>query len=206
MVVAGTRHCLLSTTTTMEKYQNKYRISSAHLQTWDYGSNAAYFITICSKNRKHYFGEIVDKKMELNETGKLAYQFWIEIPVHFPFIELGNFVVMPNHMHGILIIDKNNTNVETGQCPVSTNTNPDTNKIDKTPGQLRFQNQGKNTISSIVGSYKSVVSKHAHKIHSGFAWQSRFHDHIIHDAKSFERIRHYIANNPANWKDDKFYS
>ncbi len=90
----------------MDKYNNKYPIPSARLQSWDYGSNGAYFITICTKNRKHFFGEISGGEMHLNELGKLAEKYWIEIPQHFTFIELGEFVVMPNHMHGILIIDK----------------------------------------------------------------------------------------------------
>ncbi len=198
-----------------DKYQNKYRIPSARLQTWDYGSNASYFITICTKNREHSFGEIVDNEMHLNEIGKLAEQYWLEIPVHFSFIELGNFVIMPNHVHGILIIDKpvgciGSNPVETRQCLVSTTNTTDTTDTtdtsNKTLGQMRFQNQGKGTISSIVGSYKSAVSKNAHYINSGFAWQSRFHDHIIRDAKSFDRIQNYISNNPLNWKDDKFYN
>lgn len=74
-----------------DKYQNKYRIPSARLQSWDYGSNAAYFITICTQNREHYFGEIANHEMQLNEIGKLANQFWIEIPNHFPFVELGEY-------------------------------------------------------------------------------------------------------------------
>lgn len=136
--------------------------------------------------------------MQLNDVGKLAEQYWLEIPNHFPFIELGNFVMMPNHVHGILIIDKpdDGDGVETRQCLVST----------ESPGQQRFQNQGKNTISSIVGSYKSVVSKNAHLINPVFGWQSRFHDHVIRNAESSERIQNYIANNPSNWKEDGFYS
>lgn len=94
----------------VEKFQNKYRISSTRLKNWDYGQNGAYFITICTGNKEHFFGEIisVDGKniILLNEIGKLANDFWAKIPEHFPFVELGNFVVMPNHVHGILIIDK----------------------------------------------------------------------------------------------------
>jgi REP element-mobilizing transposase RayT len=119
----------------------------------------------------------------------------MEIPTHFPFIELGNFTVMPNHVHGILIIDKKENNNE--------NTN---NCSDKSQGQLRFQNQGKQTVSSIVGSYKSIVSKKGHISNPEFDWQPRFHDHIIRNADSFERIQQYIATNPLNWEDDKFYS
>jgi putative transposase len=88
------------------KFKNKYRIPSTRLQTWDYSNNGAYFITICTQNREHFFGNIQNGIMQLSETGKLAEQYWIEIPNHFSFIELGNFVVMPNHVHGILIINK----------------------------------------------------------------------------------------------------
>ena len=84
-----------------DKFQGKYRIASARLQSWDYGANGAYFITICTKNRKYFFGEIENHQMILNDIGKLAEKYWIEIPAHFTFIELGEFVIMPNHTHGI---------------------------------------------------------------------------------------------------------
>jgi putative transposase len=74
----------------------------------------------------------------------------------------------------------------------------------KTAGQKRFQNQGKNTLSSILGSYKSVVTKNAREIHAGFAWQSRFHDHIIRNNREFEKISKYIIENPLYWNKDKF--
>ncbi|MES2776162.1 MAG: hypothetical protein V4722_18435 [Bacteroidota bacterium] len=107
----------------VEKYKGKYRISSARLANWDYTSNGSYFITICTKDRIHFFGEISNDEMHLTEIGILAEKFWFEIPEHFPFVELGNFVVMPNHIHGIIIIDKNSKNylgpVETLHCNVS---------------------------------------------------------------------------------------
>jgi REP element-mobilizing transposase RayT len=266
----------------MDKFQNKYRIPSARLQSWDYGANGAYFITICTAHREHYFGEIVElgsdatvetpnlgvsipttiTKMQLNEIGKLAEQFWMEIPNHFPFIELGNFVVMPNHVHGILIIDKNDNGlagsagsvdsadtmdsvdsvVETPNLGVSTekpnaignanaiakpnanvnaivnakpnaigntnvnvnaNTNADANKTNRTANAS--EKWKPNTIGSIVNQYKRICTINARKIHADFAWQTRFHDHIIRDSAEFERIQNYIANNPLNWKDDKFY-
>ena len=184
------------------KFKNKYRISSARLQTWDYSNNGAYFITICTQNRHHFFGHIKNQEMQLSEIGKFAEQYWYEIPNHFPMVELGNFVVMPNHVHGILIIDKMNYEpfVETRQCLVSTI------KTNTIIGSSRFQNQGKNTISSIVGSYKSIVTKMSRQINPYFGWQSRFHDHIIRNSKSFENIQNYIEQNPLKWDDDRFYS
>jgi len=75
----------------------------------------------------------------------------------------------------------------------------------QTIGQKRFQNQGKNTVSSIIGSYKSAVTKHAHRLGYNFAWQSRFYDHIIRNNESFNKISEYIIENPKNWEQDKFY-
>ncbi len=187
------------------KFQNKYCIPSTRLQTWDYGTNGAYFITICTQNREHFFGTIQNDNMQFSKIGKLAEQYWMEIPNHFSFIELGNFVVMPNHFHGILIINKidvptlsSTEFVETRHCLVSTT------ETNTTIGQTRFQNQGKNTISSIVGSYKSIVTKMARQINTNFGWQSRFHDHIIRNSKSFYTIQNYIFENPMNWNKDKF--
>ena len=208
----------------MDKFQNKYRIPSARLQNWDYGSNGAYFITICTKNREHYFGEIIDappvetpnlgvSTMQLSEMGQLAEKYWLEIPTHFPFIELGNFVVMPNHTHGILIIDKWNApsvayvppvasvppvlSVETPKLGVSTTTTKNGGKNDKWKPE---------TIGVIINQYKRMVTINARKIHIDFNWQSRFHDHIIRNADSFETIQNYITNNPSNWNNDKFYN
>ena len=189
-----------------KKYQNKYRIPSARLKNWDYGSNGAYFITICTQNREHFFGDFMDSEFITSEIGTLAEKYWMEIPQHFPYIELGNFVVMPNHVHGILIIDKN---VKTLQCNVSKNESPvetlhcnvSTNKNK----QMANISPKSGTISAIMRSYKSVVTKNARFIHADFGWQPRFHDHIIRNVPEWERIQTYIENNPMNWKEDKFY-
>ena len=90
----------------MKKYKNKYRIETTRLKNWNYGWNGAYFITICTQNRIHYFGEIENREMQLSKIGKMAEKYWYEIPKHFPFVKLDAFIVMPNHIHGIIIIDK----------------------------------------------------------------------------------------------------
>ena len=89
-----------------DKFKNKYRITSARLSNWDYSSNASYFITICTANREHYFGTIIDPKMQLSPIGQIACKCWKEIPNHFPHFYLDEFVVMPNHVHGIVMIEK----------------------------------------------------------------------------------------------------
>lgn len=168
-------------------YKNKYRISSARHQSWDYRWAGAYFITICTHEKVPYFGKIQDGKMELSRIGVVADLLWYEIKNHAKFVKLGEFVVMPNHVHGVLILPDDGV------------TKP------KVVGSSRFQNIGKNSISSIVGGYKSAVTKHANRLGFDFKWQTRFYDHIIRNDKAFQYISNYIVNNPKNWKEDKFY-
>ena len=90
----------------MPLFNNKYRIESARLPSWNYGDNAPYFVTICTGNGEHFFGRILNDRMQLSELGTAAEKCWKAIPEHFPFVKLGVHVVMPNHVHGIIIIDK----------------------------------------------------------------------------------------------------
>ncbi|WET00629.1 transposase [Flavobacterium sp. YJ01] len=187
------------------KFQNKYRISSIRSQWWDYGWNGAYFITICTQNREHYFGEIQNSKMILSHVGIIADLLWHQIPTHHKNVELGDFVVMPNHIHGILIINKPLDNVDTDTGRVDTGHAlylPSSSS--SSPGSQRFQNIGKNTISSIVGSYKSAVTKHANRLGYPHQWQKLFYDNIIRSNNDYQRISDYIVSNPENWAKDKF--
>jgi len=147
----------------MDKFQNKYRIPSARLQSWDYRWAGAYFITICTRDRVQYFGEILNQQMQLSHTGIIADVLWYQILHHAQNVELGEFVVMPNHIHGILIItndgngnnnvngngnynDYGNGNVETGHALSLQSVNPSDNPSESIPkiiGKQRFQNIGK---------------------------------------------------------------
>ena len=188
------------------KFQNKYKISSTRLQNWDYRWNGAYFVTICTQNREFYFGNIVNGNMELSGIGIIADILWHEIKNHAKNVELDAFVVMPNHIHGILILNRNSTIGITGLMREMTiNTYSPPPYKPKTIGQKRFQNIGKNSVSSIMGSYKSAVTKHARRLGFDFAWQLRFYDHIIRNEQEYKRIQDYIVNNPHNWNNDKFY-
>ena len=150
--------------------------------------------------------------MVLSEVGVIADILWHQIPIHHKNVELGDFVVMPNHIHGILIIDKQSTNinvdnvetghVETGHA-LSLQSSPLLPFLPK-PGSQRFQNIGKNTISSIVGSYKSAVTKHANRLGYPHQWQKLFYDNIIRNNNDYQRISDYIVSNPENWAKDKF--
>jgi len=196
----------------MNKYKNKYRNTSFRAQWWDYGWNGAYFITICTANREHFFGKIINGKMVLSNTGIIVDILWHTIPNHQQNVELGDFVVMPNHIHGILILDK----PDPGMAGVGTGVvgtghalslpQPTPQDHNESIGQNRFQNIGKNTVSSIIGGYKSAVTKHANRLGLENGWQHLFHDHIIRNEAEYQRISDYIISNPGNWKDDKFHS
>ncbi len=173
------------------KYKNKYRIDSIRLQHWDYRWAGAYFITICTKNREHYFGKIKNGKMILSHVGVLADVLWYQIKYHAKNIKLGAFVVMPNHIHGVVILTGDD-----GDIPPP----------HQTIGQQRFQHIGKNSVSSIVGSYKSAVTKHARRLGYIFEWQTSFYDHIIRNNTAFQKISNYILNNPIHWKEDRFFN
>lgn len=188
----------------MDKFQNKYRIPSARLQHWDYRWAGAYFITICTKDRIHYFGKIENGNMILSNIGVIADVFWYEIKNHAQNVELGEFVVMPNHIHGILILTGNddNNNVETLHAtslqPIQQPNHKNEQMADISPKS--------GSTSTIIRSYKSAVTKHAHRLGFEFAWQTRFHDHIIRNDESFQTISNYIIHNPANWQEDKFFN
>lgn len=165
--------------------------------------------------------------MKLSHLGVLANVFWYEILNHAKSVRLDEFIVMPNHIHGILILQNgfpppdnfdvfdfgelyNVLNQGEGRdraCPVSTmpginNSNNSTNEL---LGKNRFQNPGKNSISTIIGSYKSSVTKHANRLNLENGWQVRFHDHIIRTKEEYLRIKYYIRNNPRNWEKDRFH-
>ena len=164
------------------------------LHNFDYSSQAWYFITICTKNRKHEFGEIEDGQIQLSGIGEQADLYWNEIPKHFPHIELGEFIIMPNHIHGIIGI------VHTPHSTVRTchgvSQQGQTNQFGKTIA---------GSLSAIIGQFKSTLTRWSRKNgHENFAWQGRFHDHIIRNDGAFQRISNYIKNNPTNWHKDKF--
>ena len=144
--------------------------------------------------------------MQLSEIGKIAELEWLKPPQIRPDmnLELGEYVVMPNHFHGIIIIGKNEFNSkqpvgDDERCRdamhcVSTGNEP----------QNKFAPQSKN-LASIIRGFKSAVKKYATMNNINFAWQPRFHDHIIRDNKSFHNISEYIVNNPLNWKTDEWH-
>lgn len=170
----------------MSRYKHKYRTDSIRLPYWDYSREAAYFITICTKHRKKYFGRITDGQMVLSRAGVIADLCWNAITNHAPNTQLGVYTIMPDHLHGIVIIS--HTSNKAGGS-ISRSPNSEANPLE------RLRNPGKGTLSSIVGSYKSAVTKHANRLGFPFAWQPRFYDHIIRSETSYQLISKYIYVN-----------
>lgn len=193
----------------MEMFQGKYRIPTNRLHGHDYGSHGWYFVTICTQNREHYFGKIIEEPhhcaaqndqslhtfpvndnnihtqidtrncayLQATDIGKIAIDYWMEIPRHYPFVELDAFVVMPDHIHGLLFFNR-----------------PD--KSDWVENQFGVQSQN---LGAVIRAYKSSVKRYANQNGIQFAWQSRYHDSIIRDENTIDAIRQYIRNNPTRW-------
>jgi putative transposase len=168
------------------KFKNKYRIQTNRLAGYDYSQNGFYFVTICTKNREHYFGEIINEESDnayLNSTaiGLIANEYWQSIPQHYPFTVLDEYIIMPNHLHGVIGIAKG-----------------ELTKWKSNEFGIQSQN-----LAAIIRGFKSTVKQYANERNIDFHWQSRFHDHIIKDDKSMMAVRNYIINNPDNWYKDK---
>ena len=184
-----------------EKFQNKYRIKSARAMWHDYNSGI-YFITICTKNREYYFGNIEMGIIQLSEIGKCATQNLQNINTRYPYAEIPLFVVMPNHIHAIVFIDKDNY-CRCGRDVarnVSTMATANKNRDEKMVEIAKHQS----LLCVAMRGFKSAVTKFANDNHIDFAWQTRFHDHIIRDRNEINRIADYIENNPATWDNDCF--
>ncbi|MBB3699899.1 transposase [Flammeovirga yaeyamensis] len=161
---------------------------SNRLYNWDYRDVSDYFITICVKNFNLKFGSIIDGKMIYSPVGVIAEICWKQIPIFNKHIALGEYVIMPNHMHGVIEINE---------------------KIISTRDVKGYHseispNQG--SISTIVRTYKSMVTKHARRLGFEFDWHNRYYDHIIKNGREYQRIEDYILNNIEKWDEDRFYS
>jgi putative transposase len=157
------------------KFKNKYRIPSTRSKNWNYASAGYYYVTICTYNRVNHFGSIVNNQMVLSGIGRIAEEYWRNIPGHFPFVELDEFIIMPNHIHGVIVINNKTINVETQNFA----------SLQKTSNKIinQFAPQSKN-LPSIIRGYKAGVKKWATMNNIDFKWQPRFYDHVIRDRRS----------------------
>jgi len=171
---------------------------SIRLKGYDYAQAGAYFVTICAWNKECLFGEIKDGEMMFNEYGGIIMKCWDAIPNHFPHVETDEFIVMPNHVHGIVFINNcrgevsspfSKTESETIQTPEGGETPP-----------LR-----KITLGQIVAYFKYQSAKCINQIRNAQGmpvWQRNYYEHVIRDEKELQSIREYIVNNPIQWEMD----
>ena len=194
-----------------DKYKEKYRIPTTRWSDWDYRANASYFLTICTANRERHFGEIANVEMTMSAIGQSAYNCWTQIPAHFPFVLFGAFVIMPNHVHGIIIIDKPDDIdlVETfhATSPIATSSHDETLHVTSLRKNKKVQgiSPKSHSLSAIVRSYKSAVTQYANQNAIPFAWQTRFHDRIIRNYDELNQTERYIDTNINNWYDDELH-
>ncbi|MBW4478195.1 MAG: transposase [Tolypothrix brevis GSE-NOS-MK-07-07A] len=205
------------------KYKGKYRVDSTRLPAWSYATSGKYFLTICTDGRKCFFGEVVGGEMQLSQVGEIAQELWCEIPKHFSNCDIDVFCIMPNHIHGILIINptpdalareaivtEDAIDLQDAVDLQDANRSDAMNRVSTRGGHQRGGVTGvfnpmlsKNSISKIVRWYKGRCTFEINQIYQGFGWQERFHDEIIRDELALDRIRQYIINNPRNWQCDR---
>ena len=173
----------------MEDYfQNRFRIPSARA-SWHNYREGLYFITICAHQQKPYFGRIIprpgleENQLVLTEVGRYVEENLQQITSHYPYAEIPVFVIMPNHLHFIIIIDSaddSNGNVSTGNgCQIHMKISPQ-----------------KGSLSTVIRGFKSAIAKYARERGIAFAWQTRFYDRIIRNQNELNAIATYIENNP----------
>ena len=180
---------------------------SIRLKGYDYSQAGLYFITICCQDRACRFGEIVGAgftpaQMVMNEYGNIAYNEWAILPERFTNFELDVFQIMPNHMHGIIVLkDVVGAGFTPAQIGQPLNTSGQPQGIAPTGA----------TVFDIVGAYKSLAANGCLEIYKsknemmGKLWQRNYYEHIIRNEQSYQTISDYIINNPAKWAEDKFY-
>lgn len=159
------------------------------LRNFNYSSSGYYFITICTENRQKYFGDVINNKIILNQYGEIVNKYWLEIQKHYNNVELDEFQIMPNHVHGIII------NVGAiFKSPV---------KSPNVLGEINFAPTINQSVSNIMKWFKSISTIEIRKTNKTFKWQRSFYDHIIRNEYSLFRIRQYIEDNPKNWHKDR---
>lgn len=162
---------------------------SIRLSGYDYTRAGAYFVTICTWGRACLFGNVIDETMQLNDVGRAVLMCWEQIPRHFPRVELDEFVVMPNHVHGILVLA-----VDT-----------DRGTACRAPTMERFGKPVARSLPTIVRSFKSAASKRVNElvgVSGAPIWQRNYHEHIIRNEQALNAIRQYIQDNPSQWALD----
>lgn len=201
-----------------ERYHTHHR--SRRHPDWDYTQSAAYFVTICTHQRAHLFGRVVDGAMRCTAFGRVAAEEWHRSEAIRDEVHLDAFVVMPNHIHGIVVIAPPDADAPTDPRgyavrPADAPTPPDADPVTSS-GRTTLPDQPRSpcglqrrSLGSCIAGYKAAVTRRINQMRDtpgAPVWQRNYHDHIIRTAGAWHRIRRYIDTNPARWDDDTFYS
>lgn len=177
------------------RYKGLYRNDSLRLRKWDYGWNKPYMVTLTTKNRSRDFGTVINEDMVLSSAGKIAADILQAIPEKFPWSRLGEWIVMPDHVHVVIIISKP-AEMFSNEVSVAENArNKAQGGVTGAKNPMLHEN-----LSRIVRWYKGRTTFEIHKIMHDFQWQSRFYDRIVWDRRAFDKVSSYIRLNPKNWK------
>ncbi len=187
-------------------YFKNGRISN-RLKGYDYRNEGYYYVTICTDSHQEYFGIVEKSMVVLTQMGEIAHQCWLNIPRHFKNVQIDKFIIMPNHIHGIIRIKCQNdicrdtapnTGFSTCRVPLP---KPKNGKIIQKPFKFeKFGKPGFGSLSTIIRSYKSAVTRICHRDgFKYFAWQKNYYDHILRSKNELIAIRKYIKNNPHQW-------
>jgi putative transposase len=194
----------------MTLFRNRYRVESARMSGWDYRTNGHYFVTIWTRGREPFYDEVVDGAMVLSTMGTIVAAEWKRIAIRRRDVELDDWVIMPTHVHGVVVL-QGDALVETPQRTPKLDALSDEVSLTDMRSPERIQ-QGVPTTSrlpagslgAIIGQFKSRSTKRIWRDgFSAFAWQSRFYDHVIRNEPSLNEIRKYIIDNPLKWELDK---
>ena len=174
----------------------KHHRHSIRLSNYDYTQPGGYFITIVTYRRDCLFGEIIDQEMRFNEFGKIADECWRAIPDHFPHVELGVHVIMPNHVHGIIVINQIHS-------MENSSSNIGARHVSPLPQPSGPHGSKRGSIGAIVGSFKSAVTRHiGREQNTTNIWQRNYYEHVIRNHEEWDRIHRYIESNPSLWAED----
>jgi putative transposase len=190
---------------------------SIRLKNYDYAQDGAYFATICAQNKEYMFGNIIDGKMVLNSAGEMIKKWLLELKNKFKNIELDEYIIMPNHIHGIIIIETSSVGAQNvgaqdfvplrqrvqNFASMQQSQNVGVQDFKPLRCENKFQHIISRSLGSIIRGFKIGVTKLCVQNNYEFQWQKSFYDHVIRDEKSLEKIREYIANNPLKWELDK---
>lgn len=187
-------------------FKDKYKIGSMRLKYWDYTTPDYYFVTICTQDRINYFGEVLmgknEPEMRYSEVSEIAKKYWDDIPKRYPNVTIDTFQIMPNHIHGIVVI--NETCHQEGQeivetCLGMSLPEPTIGMSSEGSNFNAFSKPIKNSLSMIINHYKGDMKKLTNKNNLAFQWQSLFYVHIVNNEDDLNRIRDYITDNPVMW-------